>query len=204
MPTNLAIARHFSRNVIHNFIKNLHNDKQTLIYMINENLQNIATKIRPILIKLEFSIFMLMIAGYLLSNSGYGNILLIFSLGTLSILYYLIAFGIGVSNNEFATFLNKLTYMSLSIGIIGALFTINHYPFASVMMLIGLLSTILSFLGLIIIKIRNKKTNIYINSDIIRTFVFAILFALLMNFTNEIIIHGLNDDRNDENKELVK
>ena len=171
--------------------------------MINKNVQNFANKTRSILIKLESAIFMLIITGYILSNSGYRNLIIIFSLGVLATLYYLMAFRIGDSKNVIATFLNKLTYMSLSIGIIGIIFTIQHYSFASIMVFIGLISTSVSFLGLIILRIRDNKIDNFINSDIIRTFVIAILLAVTMNFTNQIIIHGINDDRNVENKELV-
>ncbi len=170
---------------------------------MNDITQKLANKIKPIQIKLEMLLFALLCIGVLLRDTEMGKQLTLISLGTLSILYFVMAFRREDPNNRFLNFINKLIHLSYSVGILGILFTINHYPFSGEMLRIGFLSILFGLVGLVIIKFLKKSDQINVDSDLIRTFIIASILAGLLAFGNLSDFGPLNPEKNIEKQELV-
>lgn len=170
---------------------------------MNETVQKLANKIKPIQIKLEMVLFALLCIGVLLRDTEMGKQLTLISLGTLAILYFIMAFRREDPNNRLLNFINKLTHLSYSIGMLGILFTINHYPNAGEMLIIGLLSIIFGLIGLLIIKFLKKSDPINVDSDMIRALVIASIIAGLLAFGNLSDFGPNHPEKNIEKQELI-
>lgn len=151
---------------------------------MNENIQNIASNLKTYQIKIELILLTFLIIGIIFKDSEIGINLTIISLATLSTLYFLMAFRLKNSNDQIHTFINKVTYLSFCVVITGVLFTINHYPGSSIMLIIGLMAIIIALFGLLFLKYRKNTEIEDINSEIIRTIIISLLLAVLITFGN--------------------
>ena len=172
--------------------------------MINQNVQKLAIRIRPIQIKLELILLTFLVVGLILKDSEIGFLLTLIPLQILAILYFMMAFRLEDPKKRILTFINKLTNLSFSVGTLGILFAIHHYPYSAIMLRIGLLTMVLGLFGLIVLKLRESKSKKIIDSDIIRTLIFSITIASLMTLGNLSDINKTKDDNNIENQTNIK
>jgi phosphoglycerol transferase MdoB-like AlkP superfamily enzyme len=172
--------------------------------MIKQSVQKLAIKIRPLQVKIELILFVVLVAGIITREHEIGNIFIVMPLSLLAMLFYLMAFRIENKKNRFLTFINRATYFSLSTGMIGILFTIQHYPYATMMLRIALLSMIISLVGLIIIKITDREKQYKIDSDLIRTFIIIITIVGLMTFTEQSDFYEFEQNMGQNKKEIIK
>jgi hypothetical protein len=171
---------------------------------MNEIIQKLANKIRPIQVKLEMVLYALSGIGLLLRDTETGKLLSLISLGALSMLYFLMSFRLENPNNRFLVFLNKMIHLSFSIGVLGILFAVNHYPNAIEMLSIGFLSILFGLVGLLILKFRTKTDKRIADSDLIRAILIASILALLLVSGNVSDFRSFNPDKNAEKQELIE
>lgn len=169
---------------------------------MNKTIQILAIKIGSYQIKIELISLAILLIGIMLRDSETGMQLIIISLSALSLLYFLMAFRIEDLNNRFLSIINKIIYWAFSIGIIGILFSINHYPNAEQMLRIGLSSIAFGLIGLIILKFRYKSDKKNIDADLIRTFIIALTLAGLMLFGNLSDLKQINSEQSIEKQEI--
>jgi len=151
--------------------------------MTNQLTQKIAKKIKPFQLTLESILVTVLIIGVIFNDTDIGYRLIIISIGLLATLYFFMSFVPVNSDNKFMLFINKLSYLSYAIGIVGILFTINHYPGASTMLTVGLISIVFGLLGLLWLNVKMKKGK-FIDFDLLRAIVITIVFVGLMTFGN--------------------
>lgn len=171
---------------------------------MNEVVQKLANRIKPIQIKLEIGLCALLCIGILLRDSGMGEQLTMISLGILAMLYFVMSFRPGSPDNRFLIFINKLIHLSYSIGIMGILFAINHYPNAEQMLFIGFLSILFGLIGLLILKFRKTTDKKDVDPDLIRTFIIASILAGLLVFGNSSDFKSYNPVKNVENHKSIE
>jgi|GEM_PF-1662459 hypothetical protein len=145
----------------------------------NENLAKLADKIKPKLLTIEGALSFTTLIGLALrgSNIPQGEILIVFSLGSISLAYFLIAYCSHEKETPAMTkFLHKLMFWACSISVVGILFRFQSYAGYNMMLAIGCMSLAL---GLIL------NFSLKINVDrkfIIRTLV-ILAIGLSLYFT---------------------
>jgi phosphoglycerol transferase MdoB-like AlkP superfamily enzyme len=150
--------------------------------MGNELIQKIAIKLRPYQVKTEIFCISLVVLGLLLKSTGIGYVFIIISMSILSLLYFILAFAADASDNGLMTFVNKIIYLSLSVGAMGILFMFQHYPGFTIMMQASFLSLVAGLILKLILRFRNREKESILDPDIIRLLIMIVLIALLLVF----------------------
>ncbi len=121
--------------------------------------KNIIQKLSSNQLKIEFTFLFIFIIGLLLFDNriDIGVSLIILSLGSIANVYFFLAFQFSNSKEVGKIFLNKLTYISITISIIGIMFSILNWPNAHKMLLVGLFALIISLLASIILRLKKKE-----------------------------------------------
>lgn len=107
------------------------------------------------------------------------NFLIVLSLSTLAILYFAGAFSRPLPNESkpLIQFTNKALHYSWSISTIGLLFKIMHYPSSEVMMNVGLYSSVIAII--LIVLVSYKNWNQKLSNAVIRTVIINALILFL-------------------------
>ena len=171
---------------------------------MNEIIQKLANKIRPIQVKLEMVLCALLGIGLLFRDTEEGKLLSLISLGALSMLYFLLSFRLQHPDNRVLVFLNKMIHLAFSIGVLGILFAVNHYPNAIEMLSIGFISILFGLAGLLILKFRTKTDKKIADPDLIRAFLIASILAVLFVFGNVSNFRPDIPDRSTEQQEFIE
>jgi hypothetical protein len=140
----------------------------------------IANKLSERLPKLEMIFALTSFIGLILRilNISYGGIILVISLSSLAIIYFLLAYKSSSSDSSgLYKFIYKLIYWAISISVLGILFRLQHYPNSNNMLIIGCV-TVLFALIISILKKLDLGRSIIIRSIII------IIIGLSLNFTS--------------------
>lgn len=165
---------------------------------LNKIAYNLAQKLRPIQLKIELILISLIIIGVLLKSTEIGNILIVISFSTLSILYYIMAFRLISSENKTVVFLNKLIQISFSVGMLGILFAIQHYVGADVMLRIAIITMFIGLVFTFINKLKNNQSQNLIDFDTIRIIIITLVITSLIIFGNYDITNHTEDYNNQE------
>jgi hypothetical protein len=144
----------------------------------------IGTWINSRINKLEKPFLVLLILGVILNYSEIpqGNIISILSGIILALLYFLCAYAPPAEKDKvtgWAIFVNKLTYMGLSIAVVGEVFRINRIPGNEIMIQIGLFTILLSLLNILVYWIKRKFKEFFNIQFIIRVGIILILGIFL-------------------------
>lgn len=148
----------------------------------NKIAQNLAIKIRPVQIKIEIVLVSLILIGILIRSSEIGNMLIVFSFNLLSILYFIMVFRLSAPENKTVVFLNKLIQLSFTVGMIGILFAIQHYPGGAMMLRLAIIAMFIGLIFTFITKLKNKELQNFIDADIIRIVIFTLVITGLISF----------------------
>ncbi len=169
----------------------------------NKIAQNLAIKIKPYQVKIELGLISMIAIGILLKKSEIGNALIVISFSTLSILYYIMAFRLSPPENNTTIFLNKLIQISLSVAMIGILFTIQHYMGAAIMLRISIITMFIGLIFTFITKLKNKELQDFVDADTIRIVVLTLLITSFIVFgKSDFIFHPDNNEKQEINKEV--
>jgi hypothetical protein len=95
-------------------------------------------------------------------------------------LYFIKAFVTELSENSLLVFLNKITQLSLSVGAIGILFMIHHYPGFTIMLKASFFSLIASLTIKIIVKFKSREKESILDPDIVRLLIMIVAIALIL------------------------
>jgi len=178
-------------------------NKTNIGCMFNKIAQNLALKIRPFQIKIELVLISLIIIGILLKSSEIGNLLIVFSFNLLAILYFIMAFRLNVTDNKTVVFLNRQIQLSFSVGMLGILFAIQHYPDAAMMLRIAIIAMFTGLVFTIITKYKNKTSQSFIDPDTIRIVIISLAIAGIFSFgNNDLIVQPFNSERTEINSEI--
>ena len=146
-----------------------------------KGLERFVQKHEEKIIRFEIILLFMAALGYIFKYFGvhFGNLLLLVSLGTLSLLYYFLAFKKikSAEGKTFMRFCNKLTYWSYSIASLGILFFINNYEGHLVMLQVGLPSVILTFVFTAYILYKYSENEDFNKMNLLKNLVFIIVFA---------------------------
>jgi hypothetical protein len=152
----------------------------------NEQLTKIANRITPRLDRYESVIFLILLVALLLriSTNLPTGIVIALALISLSTLYFFSAFSFKEDEHTggMGLFIEKLTAISASVGVIGMLFTLQRWPGADKMLLIGCGTLLISLPIIYYYKSRIPELKIFTSRMVIRTIVIAAL-GLALNFT---------------------
>jgi hypothetical protein len=146
----------------------------------NELIHKLAVKLSPYQVRIEIFCLSLVVLGLLLKSIEIGYIFTIISLSILSMLYFIKAFVTELSENSLLVFLNKITQLSLSVGAIGILFMIHHYPGFTIMLKASFFSLIASLTIKIIVKFKNREKESILDPDIVRLLIMIVAIALIL------------------------
>jgi len=151
----------------------------------NEQLTAVAKFISTKLNKYEALIGIIFLIGLILKIKTDWNvgILIVLSLNTLAALYFLSAFSVYDDENAGAIeiFIHKLVSYSTSIATIGIMFSIQHWPGSSKLIVVGCITLIV--LLPIILNIKSKKPDLIIfNQRLLLRIVLIAALGLLLNF----------------------
>ena len=167
----------------------------------NKIVQNLAIKIKLYQLKIELILIGMIIIGVLLKSSEIGNMMVVFSFNLLAIYYFILAFRLNTPENKTAIFLNRLIYISFTIGMIGILFAIKHYQGAAMMLRIATISMFIGLIFTFITKLKNKELQNFIDADTIRIIIFTLVITGLISF-GSFDITGHQENLN--NQEIIK
>ena len=117
------------------------------------------------------------------------NLLLLISFSSLSILYFfrsLSTLKVG-KIGAMDLFFEKLTFMGSSVGILGLLFGLLHFPGFHIMLIIGSATLILVTPVMIIKNSKNQEKEVFEKRTIIRSMLIGILGLLLLLASDDIL-----------------
>ena len=103
----------------------------------------------------------------------------------LGVLYFFSAYFAATPGiSGFATFSKRLLGVSLSVAIIGIYFAFLNFPGAKAILTIGVTTTVISLILLLIEILRKSETANLVKFAVIRGLVISILAALILYFTD--------------------
>ena len=172
--------------------------------MTNQAFQKLAIKIRPFQIKVELILLTILVVGMVLRELEIGVLMILISLLALSILNFIMSFRLENDANAMLVFVNKLTQLASSIGLLAILFTILHYPGATMMLLVSLPSLVFGLIGFLIIKFKDNKTKKIIDADFIRILLITISIASIMAFGDLIDFNKSGSNSNIDYQEITE
>ena len=113
-----------------------------------------------------------------------------FTLVTLSVVYFFSAFAVNPEEKTDGVdrFIIKLAAWSCSVGIIGLLFRLSHWPGGKEIHILGLLATGLALVGILYTRNKKPESDIFNNRWIIRVIVIAVLSLFLILAPTEKLI----------------
>ncbi|HNW98568.1 MAG TPA: hypothetical protein PKK00_09190 [Bacteroidales bacterium] len=145
----------------------------------NEILAKLANKLITKLTAIESIAVLFILTGLILKSFdiSQGRILLLISLGTLSLVYFLLAYkSMEPDASVMVKFLNKLVYWAFSICVVGILFRIQNYPGYIVMINTGCMTLLLS----IVISVMQKQN---LGSKLIIRIIIIAAIGLCLRYT---------------------
>ncbi|HOT89048.1 MAG TPA: hypothetical protein PKZ43_08500 [Bacteroidales bacterium] len=148
--------------------------------MKNEKLAKLAKKLDSKLSSIEAILVLTSLIGLFLrsSNIPLGTFILLISLSTLAIMYYIISYRLSADKeiSPMKNFLDKLCLWGLSISIIGILFRLQNYPGFQSMISIGC-STLILFLIFSFIKKQETDSRLILRTIIIAAIGLSLYFT---------------------------
>lgn len=149
--------------------------------LIEKLLAKQLISIRKNLFKIEVILLLISISGYLLliSDIGFGSLLMSLGLVILATTYYFLAYRPIAYKNKLDDFYLKLQGFSLSVALIGILFLLQHWPGGKIILLMGLLFIFIGLLTTLVDKTQQRKSPAIEKQDVYRL---IIVFALLLIF----------------------
>jgi len=154
-------------------------------------IRKIATKLSPKfkIIELSLIVIALVIAVLkFLTNISIDSIFTI-PIQLLSILYFLMAFAINEEALEsaLAAFMEKLSGLSLSVLMLGFLFSFKHFPGSRLMLLIGTANTLIVMFYSFFTGIKKPKISYYFRPVFIRSLIYGSIGVIVILQTYQLI-----------------
>lgn len=146
----------------------------------NELLNKIGIKIKPYQITVEIFCIAFLLIGVLLKNTDFGYIFIIIAMSILSMLYFLMSFVTDKSKSKPLIFLYKVIYLSMSVGAIGILYRIQHYPGWPIMLKASFFSLVIALAVKSILKFKSRDTERIFDFDSIRTVIMIFIITAFL------------------------
>lgn len=170
---------------------------------------NLPITLVKILDKYELLIIAIFVIGYLLKyfEIGGGTPLIIISLMSLGLLYFFSAQAIEIENTSpMNQFLQKLTYWSASIGVIGISFGINHFPGFQMMVLIAFTTLLLVLIISRLPMAKQSESKLLSNRWTIRAIIIGLISIsfYIMNVQGIIKVNKPSQNQVNNTEEVVE
>lgn len=140
-----------------------------------------VTKFRPLLLKLEKVLLLVFLAGIILKvlHVSRAEMVLSLSLMAFAIMYFLMAFVKPTTKKEMIVVLNKVGYVSMSVGAVGTLWSVLALPNAYMMIMVSMGTMLVCAIGILSQKIKSEEYVDGLKASLIRMSIVLLVVASL-------------------------